>query len=90
MKSPEEFHKIWAKIVAKAWSDPAFKDRLMKDPAGVLDEYGCEASSGTEFHIDEDTERSIHLTLPHKPSGELSDQELEKIAAAYGTITAIG
>jgi len=82
MKSPKEFNKIWAKIMAKAWSDPAFKDRLMKDPAGVLHEYGCEVPSEVKVHIDENTERSIYLTLLQKPAGELTEEELENIAAA--------
>jgi len=80
MKSSEEFNKIWAKIVAKAWSDPAFKARLLKDPAAVLDEHGYKVTSGMEFHIDENTESSIHLTLPRKPQGELSKVELERLA----------
>jgi len=77
----EEFQKAWAKIVAKAWSDPEFKERLLEDPNGVLESHGIEIPAGTHLEISENTSDTFHLTLPEKPSGELSEENLQKVAA---------
>jgi len=76
-----EFQKAWARIVAKAWSDPEFKERLLEDPSSVLESHGIEIPAGTHLEISENTSDTFHLTLPEKPSGELSVKQLEKIAA---------
>ncbi len=80
----EAFRRVWAKIVAKAWSDAAFKQRLIKDPRSVLKENGIELPPSIECKIDEDSEKVLHLVLPKKPSGELTEESLKKIAAAGG------
>ena len=35
-----ELSKKYAKLIAKAWSDESFKDKLISDPKGVLIEEG--------------------------------------------------
>ena len=77
----EEFQKAWGKIVAKAWSDPAFKKRLMENPTEVLKSNGIEIPSGTRVVIKENTKNEFHLTLPEKPTGELSEEKLREVAA---------
>ena len=57
----EEFNKAWAKIIAKAWSDPAFNERLLKDPTGVLEPQGIEIPSGTHVALTEDTKDTFYL-----------------------------
>ena len=79
----EEFQKTWEKIVAKTWSNPEFKDRLMKNPAGVLESHGIEIPSGMRLIVNESTKNMCYLTLPEKPEGELSKEELQSIAAGY-------
>jgi hypothetical protein len=39
---PQEFQKAWSMVVARAWSDAAFKERLFKDPKTVLTELGID------------------------------------------------
>ena len=38
--------RLWAKVVAKAWADVAFKEKLISDPAAVLKAEGIEAPRG--------------------------------------------
>jgi hypothetical protein len=83
----QAFHKIWAKVIAKAWSDPGFKKRLLNDPTVVLRENGLELPPGAQFKINENTDKMYYLTLPQKPSGELTEESLLKIAAGEGTST---
>ena len=54
--------KLWAKIVAKAWSDEAFKAELLNNPEQVLKAEGAEIPEGVRVHAVSYT----HLTLPTK------------------------
>ena len=42
---------VWKGIVTKAWKDPAFRDRLIDDPNGVLAEYGFKQKKGTSYRV---------------------------------------
>lgn len=77
----EDFQTIWSKIVAKAWLDPAFKERLLDNPHAVLDSHAIQVPAGTQVMIVENTSDTFYLVLPQKPSGELSEEDLAKVAA---------
>jgi len=80
-KKYEKFNYQWAKIVSKAWNDPAFKQKLLKNPVQVLKEEGVEIPEGVTFSIHENSNKIVHLSLPLKPEGEISDEELKVIVA---------
>jgi hypothetical protein len=83
MKYEENARKI-EKIIAKAWMDEGFKQRLLSDPAASLKEEGVEIPRGVEVRIVEDTDTVQHLVLPMKPSSkELSDEQLVGVVGAY-------
>lgn len=71
-----------AKAISRAWSDTSYKARLVQDPHTALTEVGVEAPAGTAIRVVEDTATTRHLVLPVAPSnaGELSSEELEKVA----------
>jgi len=84
----EQFQKAYGKIVAKAWADDAFKQRLLADPATVLNENGVDVPEGIEFKVVESTSNLIHLVLPARPdAGEVSEEDLENRAAAIAVLT---
>ena len=68
------------RIVARAWRDPAFKARLLADPHAALKEAGVTVRDGVTVKVVENTDSHFHLLLPPKPSGELSDEALDKVA----------
>jgi len=70
----------WAGIVAHAWADANFKKRLLGDPAAVPKEQGVTVPAGVRVKVLEDTADVVHLTLPGKPTGELSDEQLARTA----------
>jgi hypothetical protein len=82
----ENYHKAWNKVIAKAWSDPNFKQKLLKEPQKVLKENGIDTQSGMEIRVFENTDKSTYLILPAKPEGELSEEDLKSAAAAIGGI----
>jgi nitrile hydratase len=52
-----------ATIVARAWTDPAYKARLLADPKAACLEIGVDASSINEFVVLENTERLRHMVV---------------------------
>lgn len=42
----EEFQKAYAKLVARAWSEPAFKNALIADPMSAFEDLGIEVPGG--------------------------------------------
>ena len=72
-------------VVARAWTDEAFKRRLLAEPATVLKEQGLEVPAGLEVRVVEDTERLQHLVLPARPAeGEVSEEQLSQAAGGSG------
>jgi hypothetical protein len=71
-------------IIAKAWKDPAFKQRLLKDPKAAVKELGVELPNDLTLRVIERKTDEIILTLPPSPSDakEITDKDLDKIAAA--------
>jgi hypothetical protein len=55
-----------SKITARAWADPEYKARLMKDPAGVFSEEGFPLT-GRKVHVHENTATEFHFVIPPKP-----------------------
>jgi hypothetical protein len=87
----EEHAKTYAKIVAKAWDDEAFKKRLLASPVDVLREHGIVVPAGTSVRVEESLrppefrDDLILLPLPAKPtSAELSDEQLDGVAGGGG------
>ena|SRR5579859_3575650 len=52
-----------ARLVARAWVDPAFKQRLLTEPKAACLEMGIDASSLTEFVVLENTDTQHHLVV---------------------------
>ncbi|TWB15511.1 putative ribosomally synthesized peptide [Nitrospirillum amazonense] len=73
----EENLKVTGKIIAKAWTDAAFKARLLADPAAVLKAEGIDVPSGVRLSIVENTASSYTLVLPPKPV-DMSDADLDQ------------
>lgn len=74
-----------SKVIAKAWSDPAFKDKLVSNPRAAFSEYGIEVPEGMRVNIVEDTPGTMNFVLPAAPrasSDQLTLDELEQTAGA--------
>jgi nitrile hydratase len=52
-----------ARLVARAWVDPPFKQRLLADPAAACAEMGIDASAVTELVVVENTEQVHNLVV---------------------------
>ena len=74
-----------ADLFAACWKDETLKQRFMSDPKAVLAEYGMDVPDGMAVNVVENTDNTVHITMPAPPSGhgDLSDEELS--SAAGGT-----
>ncbi len=70
----------FAKVIAKAWRDPAFKAELIANPAAALKAEGIDVPAGMTVTVLENTDKLFHLVLPPVPSDELSDEALDGVS----------
>jgi hypothetical protein len=84
----QEYAKQWGQLVARAWGDQAFKARLLAEPAPALAEQGIPVPAGVEVRVHENSPTLVHLTLPPAPAEELSDEQLDQVAAGTTAGTA--
>jgi hypothetical protein len=76
-----------AKVFEKAWADPKFKAKLLKNPAEAIKEAtGAQIPKKISLSIHENGKDTVHFVLPYVPakSGELSDDDLEMVAGGKG------
>jgi hypothetical protein len=66
--------QVLAKVIAKAWADPDYKKRLMKNPKAVLAEAGIELRPGYRVVIQEGEPNTWHFILPAKPEGLVGEK----------------
>ena len=71
-----------AKVYERAWSDAAFKQRLLSQPRqAFIEATGVTPPASLTLVAHEDTPQLLNVVLPHTPaSGELSDADLEQVA----------
>ena len=62
------------------------KQRFLSDPHAVLAEHEMDVPEGINVNVVENTDNTVHVTLPAAPDAhaDLSDEELEN--AAGGTL----
>ena len=80
--------KLWAKIVAKAWCDEAFKAELLNNAEQVLKAEGAEIPEGVHVHVVEEqkpsTAEEIYLYLPPIDQKiSLQEEEMKRAAVNW-------
>jgi hypothetical protein len=85
-ESRQEQAKRYGQVVARAWQDEAFKQRLLRDPRGVLQEHGVSVPAGSQVRLVENTDQVVHLVLPQRP-GDLSPEQLDEVAGGGSDFT---
>ncbi len=89
----QETQKVISKLVAQAWLDEEFKNRLIAEPAAVLEENGLSVPSGTQVTVNEGASMEAlsnadamsgdsevyEIPLPSKPA-ELGEEQVQSWA----------
>ncbi len=73
-----EQRNAMAELFAACWKDEALKARFMSDPKAVLVEHGIDVPDNIDVNVVENSDNTVHITMPKAPAGatELSDAEL--------------
>jgi hypothetical protein len=81
---PRELNKMQA-VVANAATDPAFRARLLADPAAALAELGLAPRAGVSIKVVECTEDTLYLTLPPAGwmTGRLDERALDQVSGGF-------
>jgi hypothetical protein len=81
---------LWSQIVARAWCDEGFMNRLLSDPRSVLAEHDLEMPPGAEVEVVlgtevkvDDTDTGRRFILPASPPPNLFEEDLVEGAVAY-------
>ncbi|MEA3394319.1 MAG: NHLP leader peptide family RiPP precursor [Pseudomonadota bacterium] len=80
MKQEAQIQKL-NQIIAKCWSDTAFKTKLLANPVEVFKAEGLSMPQGVELCVLENSAALSYLVIPARPA-ELTDEALD--AAAGG------
>lgn len=82
----KNFYETRAKVIAKAWKDPNFKQKLLKDPKVALKEMGYVAPENVKVKCIEESKTTLTFVLPAAPAdvNQLSEKELSKVAGGGG------
>src|SRR5262245_14980808 len=71
-----------AKIVARAWADESFRERLKADPRGaVAEETGITVPESVQIEVLEETPDKAYLVIPSNRMA-ISDDDLEAASGA--------
>jgi hypothetical protein len=78
---PTGRQQLEARIVRRAWSDPAFRELLLSDPrAAVSDELGAEVPEGLRIEVVEERSDLLCIVLPV----DLSEMGMDAVWAMTG------
>lgn len=80
MNQQQQAEKM-SQVYARAWTDDAYRQSLLADPAAALRAEGIELPSGVEVVAVENSDQVFNLVLPAREAeGELSDDQLEDVS----------
>jgi hypothetical protein len=76
------FYEIRTQVIAKAWKDPSFKEKLLKNPKAALKEMGYALPENVNVKCIEESKNVFTLVIPSTPSDvqKLTEAELSEIA----------
>ncbi len=76
-------HDLEAKLVKRCWENEEFRQEFISDPAAAFAKYLEVPQAGLpKIVVHQEEAGSWHIVLPAKPvtTGELSDQDLERVS----------
>ncbi len=81
---PQTRKDIEARIIAKAWKDEAYKQKLLSNSKSVIgQEFNVQLPKEVSVQVMEENPTSLYFVLPARPEifgQEISDEQLQAIA----------
>ena len=72
-----------SKVIARAWQDPAFKQKLVSNPSAALADEGIQVPAGHTVQVHENTANVTHIVLPAAPSGGVTASAAAPASAGF-------
>lgn len=83
----ESRNVLQKKVIERAMKDEDFRNKLRSNPKNAIEEtIGVELPGNINFHVNEETQNDIHITLPRKHN-ELSEKQLSGISGGWSSWT---
>jgi hypothetical protein len=82
-----ENSKKWSQLVAQAQADKKLKQRLMDNPASVLQEHGIEVPAGVEVRVVENTDQAPYMALEARLAGGATELTASHLSGVAGGVT---
>ncbi len=81
-KKHKNIEELRIAIIVRAWKDPEFKAKLLKNPRAAFAEMDAELPREIDVRVIEEKAGTVTFVLPQAVSnvGEMSDRELQKLA----------
>ena len=79
MANQEERNRQMQQIIAKCWSDEAFKEKLVADPHATLVAEGVEIPEGVNINVLSNTPSTMHLVIPEMQDDRHRDMDFEGV-----------
>jgi hypothetical protein len=75
----------YREIIARAWKDEDFKQKLISNPKKVFGEAGVSFPANLNVNVHVDTPEAVHFVIPRNPAeSELSDEALNAASGGSG------
>jgi hypothetical protein len=91
--APMSRREIQEKIVALAWKDEAFRRSFVADPKAAFErKLKTKLPPDLKITAHEEDDNHLYFVIPANPKvnvGELSDEDLEKIAGGVDAVTTV-
>ena len=84
-----ELRNTMAELFAACWKDEALKARFMSDPKAVLAERGIDVPDNMNVNVVENSDNTVHITMPKAPAGANALSDVDLTTAAGGTVTVV-
>jgi hypothetical protein len=80
-----------ARVIAKAWTDSAFRDLLLADPRKALESVGIQVPEPVKVTVLENDSKNLYFVLPPAPTEttieEAALEEADRATIQYCTLT---
>ena len=63
-------------LIISCWRDDSLKQRFLNDPHAVLAEHGIDVSDDANVNVVENTDSTVHISLPAPPEGNASLEDI--------------
>jgi nitrile hydratase len=82
-------YPVWLLGPSPSWyKSEAYRSRVVRDPRGVLAEFGLELPVDTRIEVHDNSSESRHMVLPRRPAGTggIGEDELVHLVTREGLI----